>query len=343
VGSGGQGGGGMGMGGMGGAWGIPARSKAALGSGYYYAPDGRSVPVRGLTRAYNDRDHFARGAIVLGQTTSGAVNSAPGAANFMYDFAVSVESDKRWFGGFGADGAIDTLAGQPIEVHTLSTDECIISRGESDLATLSKLIDLMDADEPATTQPVSTTQPAAERMPDLRLFFCERTAIAVARLVAAGQIEQARKLAEELAKAFEQFEIGVKMHDVLADESLAPVERDQRIAALGEDAARLIDDAVRGTVRRTKLRQRLDGTLYLLATDEQADPASLGIESTDTGLRVTVLADRSDPATLAALRQAGLTIDSTVESLKLAVGTAPRDKLADLALLDHVRRIDPTR
>ncbi len=169
-------------------------------------------------------------------------------------------------------------------------------------------------------------------------FLRERTALAIARLVADGKIDQARKIADALVKFDGEFKIGVQIRDILADESLDPKECDRRIAELADQAKKLIE----ADIRQARLRHRLDPRLNQLISDKEAEPAKLGVTVTDGGIRVTVLTSKIDDAVLKALRQAGLTIESTAKSMNLVVGVAPRDKLADVALLDGIRIVAPT-
>jgi hypothetical protein len=59
-------------------------------------------------------------------------------------------------------------------------------------------------------------------------------------------------------------------------------------------------------------------------------------------VQVTVLASNGERATLAALRKAGLAVQATARANKLIVGQVSPEKLADVAVLDTVRRIEPT-
>lgn len=170
-----------------------------------------------------------------------------------------------------------------------------------------------------------------------RLLIPERIALEIAKLVSDGKIDEAKKLADALVEFDAKFEIGRRMRDVLADASLKPEEVKTRIAALAEQAHKPID----AVLKDAKLQRRLDPRLYALATDEKAAPAELKLPITDGRLPVTLLASDKSEATITLLKNAGLRIESVAASMNVIVGSVPREKLADLALLDPVRKIDP--
>jgi hypothetical protein len=58
---------------------------------------------------------------------------------------------------------------------------------------------------------------------------------------------------------------------------------------------------------------------------------------------VTVLVTKADDKTKMALAKAGLEIEASSKSLPIVVGTVDVSNLEELALLDAVRRIEPTR
>ena len=62
----------------------------------------------------------------------------------------------------------------------------------------------------------------------------------------------------------------------------------------------------------------------------------------DGGVRVTMLMASTTDAVIASLRKAGLQVDDTAPSLKMVVGTVPLDTLADVAMVDGVRKVEPT-
>ena len=135
-------------------------------------------------------------------------------------------------------------------------------------------------------------------------FLQERAALAIARLVADGKTDDARKLAHALAAFNPDFEIGVKMRDLLADESLEPAERDKQIAELADQAKARIEKEIDARIREAELHRRLDPRLHALVIDENADADKLGITVTDAGVRVAVLTSQLDDVTRAALEQA---------------------------------------
>lgn len=172
-----------------------------------------------------------------------------------------------------------------------------------------------------------------------RLLIPERVALEIAKLVSDGKIDEAKKLADALVEFDAKFEIGRQMRDVLADTSLKPEEVKTRIAALAAQARKPID----AVLKDAKLQRRLDPRLYALATDEKAAPADLKLPITDGRLSVTLLTSDKSEATITLLKNAGLRIESVAASMNVIVGAVSREKLADLALLDPVRKIEPMK
>jgi hypothetical protein len=168
-------------------------------------------------------------------------------------------------------------------------------------------------------------------------LLCDYTALSIADQMKAGQIEDAKELAETLVSYDEKYETGVKMRDALVDESLAAADRDKRIAALAKEAQKRIDDFLRDV----KLRKLLDPRLYQCVVDTTT-PAEIESAVVDDGVRVTMLLSEFTDATVASLRKAGLRVDDTAPSLKMVVGVAPLGTLADVAMVDGVRKVEPT-
>ena len=63
----------------------------------------------------------------------------------------------------------------------------------------------------------------------------------------------------------------------------------------------------------------------------------------ERGALLSILVKQIDGDTLKALKAVGLTVEDTSKSINLVVGTASVLKLEKLALLEQVRRIEPTR
>ena len=169
-----------------------------------------------------------------------------------------------------------------------------------------------------------------------RPIFAEQVAIAVAALVEDRQVGEARTLAEALAQARPDYAIGVKMRDLLADEAMDPAERNIRIAALGAEARKALESAIAEARRRARLRRVLDERLLALVENRESDARSESV-------LVTVLVRAPDKTTTKALREAGLEVEAASKSLPIVVGRATGDDLETIALLDTVRRIEPTR
>jgi hypothetical protein len=166
----------------------------------------------------------------------------------------------------------------------------------------------------------------------------ERVAMGIAQLVKDGKLDDAKKLADRLVSLDPKYVIGVRMRDTLADKKLDPKQRDERIAALAAEAKKVIENAA----REARLRRRLEERLYTLATAGPATTRPADLTFVDGAVRVSVLLKLADDAAQAALTNAGFKSEATVKSANVVVGLAPPNKLADITLLDGVRRIEPT-
>ncbi|MEP0844860.1 MAG: VWA domain-containing protein [Phycisphaerae bacterium] len=221
------------------------------------------------------------------------------------------------------------------------------------------------AGQPAT-QPSVATRPAdtAARLADWlgllksadqlewarKALVPQRVAIQIAELATAGQLEEALRLAEALVKFDAEFKLAAQMRDALADAKLTKEQRAARVAELAAEAKKSFDPII----REMKLRDRLDRRLYAYAKLGKAAatrPAGETVKLTEVRhgdqtlsdqLRVTVKAAGVEPADLEALTRVGLVIEGTARPARLIVGAIAPEKLADLAVLDTVRRVIPT-
>jgi len=253
--------------------------------------------------------------------------------------------------GFGG-GSVDAYGRQP-KPRTMLMTRCRAKEQNAKLGTerVSDTLHLKYRDateleatrtetwETPTTQPAGTKdKPAVSRQEQLPpALLCDYTALAIADEVKAGKIEDAKKLTDVLVSYDEKYEIGVKMRDVLADASLSSADRDKQIAELAERAQKRVD----AFLWDVKLRQRLDARLYQCVVDK-ATPAEIESAVVDGGVRVTMLLADITDAAVASLRKAGLKVEDTAPSLKMVIGVAPLDTIGDVAMVDGVRKVEPT-
>jgi hypothetical protein len=164
---------------------------------------------------------------------------------------------------------------------------------------------------------------AVETMKRLILQRVDQTApphgiiLEIARLYRQGDLVPARLTAAGLARARPEYETGLRMHGVLEDDAL---DQEQRLAKVTE----LANQARRGL----RARRVLDPALRSTTEDRP---------------RITLLVTEVGRATNKALTEAGLEIEAASKSLPIVVGRVDAANLEKLALLDEVRRIEPTR
>lgn len=123
--------------------------------------------------------------------------------------------------------------------------------------------------------------------------------------------------------------------------------RDQRIAELGGQAKARLNELI----RRATLARKLDARLLKFA-DMTGLPTTLaavydgpwpeGATRLDGGVLLSVLVTDTSPATLAKLKTTGFRTDQTARGVNVVVGVLPLGRLADLARIEQVRRVEPT-
>ncbi|MBN1345225.1 MAG: VWA domain-containing protein [Phycisphaerae bacterium] len=174
---------------------------------------------------------------------------------------------------------------------------------------------------------------------DSSAMLPEQVAIHIAGLYTDGRAEDARRLADALVAFVPDFETGVLMRGVLSDAPFADAYRAEQLVGLSGEADAAID-AFAG--RLQTFARRIDERLLpLLMKADHGGKDLPGITLRDGGVVVSVLAKAKGDAVLGSLKDAGLAIDSVADSANVIVGIAPVARLADIALLDVVRRIEP--
>ncbi|MHC4416459.1 MAG: VIT domain-containing protein [Planctomycetota bacterium] len=175
-----------------------------------------------------------------------------------------------------------------------------------------------------------------------RPLFAEHVAMAIAAFVERGELDDARTLAEALAASRPDYQIATRMRDALADESQGEAERAQTIGGLAAQAEAQIKAVFAEARRQARLRRVLDPVLLALLEKPDASAAE-GVTYRDGRVLVTVLVTAVDDATSEALAGSGLDIEAAAKSLPIVVGAAGVSDLERIALVDGVRRIEPTR
>ena len=166
-----------------------------------------------------------------------------------------------------------------------------------------------------------------------RPLLTNEVAIIIGQLVEADQIDTAKQLADELVIYLPDYEIGVKMRDAFANTELDDESRSTAVIELARKAHAEVEAVMFRAWAEARLRNVLEASLYELLIDV----------NTDDTLLVSVLATSVDDDVLSALQEAGLIVKAKPTSGSFVVGETSTDKLIDLALLQAVRRIEPSR
>jgi hypothetical protein len=167
-------------------------------------------------------------------------------------------------------------------------------------------------------------------------FPPERAVVVIVAVAISGDVDRARAFADRLADGRPDFDLAVELRDALKDEALAADARTARLQAIAATALERMERLVAHQARLARLRSVLDERLWPAAFAEAPPPDA-------APLLVTVLARAADASTAAALEQAGLAVEGRSRGVPLVVGRIATDRLADLALVQGVRRIEPTQ
>ena len=112
---------------------------------------------------------------------------------------------------------------------------------------------------------------------------------------------------------------------------------------LAEQARQTIRGVIAEARRQARLRRILDPVLLELVRNPEHLAIAKDVKFLERGALLSILVKQIDGDTLKALEDLGLTVEDTSKSINLVVGTAPVLTLEKLALLEQVRRIEPTR
>jgi hypothetical protein len=178
-----------------------------------------------------------------------------------------------------------------------------------------------------------------------RPVLLQDAALGIADRVEKNELAGAASLADSLAAARPHYEVAVKMRAAFTDGALDEAGR-KVIAEQAEVARRQLADIE----RQLRLHRVLDPALLAMVQapkDQEVLGAALRQDKAqvDRGpapVLVTVLVTDVQK-TRKALEEAGLEIVDVSRSLPIIVGRADVSKLESLALVEGVRRIEPTR
>lgn len=226
-------------------------------------------------------------------------------------------------GSFAKSGNID--ASSKLEIVAEPTTNALVIQGNAEQ--MQRVTDLfLEFDSPGTAHQGSPLDTG-------------RVVVQIDTLVQAEKWDEARNLADALAALAPDCKPAVSIQQTLADDKLNADARKARVSEIASESRK----AIAAAEREAKLRHRLDERLYAWVTGKPDAPAPEGLVQQNGAVLVSVLLQATDDATLEEARKAGLSVQAVVASAKFVVGTAAREKLADLALLDAVRKIEPTQ
>jgi hypothetical protein len=184
--------------------------------------------------------------------------------------------------------------------------------------------------------------------PRQRVVLAEHVIIRIGTLVHESKLEQAASLATALADSLPGVAAAAEVNRALTDASVTAEDRTRIIDEQTAEAKKRLD----AMLRDAKLRQRLDPDLLTFAKGE-GYPATLGVPyngpwpanatSIDGGVLLSILVTDATDATRDALVKAGLRVESADKETRVVVGVAPLGKLADISVVDGVRKVEATR
>ncbi|MCG8408229.1 MAG: VIT and VWA domain-containing protein [Phycisphaerales bacterium] len=166
----------------------------------------------------------------------------------------------------------------------------------------------------------------------------EPAVLEIVALVKIGEFEEAGARAEQLATARPNYEPAVKLSRLLDNRVLSLEHINEHIEQVRGEAAKSMKDKAEQV--RTVTR-RIDEPLLAFMSGAPAEMLGEPLSVRDGGVVVSLLTADKSAATMNDLKQAGLSIESKSESANLVIGVAPLSRLAAIALVDSVRRIEP--
>jgi len=171
------------------------------------------------------------------------------------------------------------------------------------------------------------------RDPSNARFYFERAATLIVDLAKADHFEQASLMATWLVELDDTFEIAGEIKTILDDQTLTNEEKVGRLEPLAQRAKDAIGNAIRAMIVQKEVERRVSVELLEMMTGATPRAAA-------DALRVSVLVERADEATVSALRRAGLLVEDTAARASLVVGSAAMADIPRIALTDGVRRIE---
>lgn len=169
--------------------------------------------------------------------------------------------------------------------------------------------------------------------------------LAAAQLAQENHLEDARRVLAGIPYGISGLadELRPVLEAVTADQAL-PAETAARIADIRTRAsAELVQISQQDKIRRTLTPQLLALSLpnaFFPETPGRAPAGSSTLSSPESVL-VSILLSSAESATVDHVKLAGANIESVSREAKTVIATIPRARLADVALLDSVRRVEP--
>lgn len=159
----------------------------------------------------------------------------------------------------------------------------------------------------------------------------------------AGHLGVATVASDALIEASPDYRPGVSLHELLNDTAPISSEKfDKRLETIRAEAVKTAEaDAERIKMLVRRIDERLLALMWSQPGAKTDQPQQAMPTIRDGGVLVSILTSDATPKTIAALKAAGLAVESTSESPSIAIGVAPLSSLAKIALLDAVRRIEP--
>jgi hypothetical protein len=169
-------------------------------------------------------------------------------------------------------------------------------------------------------------------------------AVAIGQRVKDGKVEEARALAQRMTGLYPDYETGKMLAALVAAE---PVDGEavEKLAA----AAKV---ELEGLIREARLAARLDRSLIPYTTAQglaMSLPAlhegytPQGATMVDGGIVLTILVKEVDDQTQERFTKAGLRVEMIDKPTRLVIGVAPAGRIAEIALVDGVRQVEPMR
>ena len=181
-------------------------------------------------------------------------------------------------------------------------------------------------------------------------MLANEVAIIIGQFANANELEVASQLTDELVEYLPDYEYGSKMRDAFNNEALDDEQKKQAVVEIATQAYNQLNEILLNAYIEARLQNVLEDSLYQklaalqLDDDRSEDPDGIGTTRLEEdALLVSVILTNREDEVINSLKEVGLTIIAIPKGNSFVVGEVPVDKIANLAILESVKWIEPAK